>query len=285
MMSTSDLAERVPDFDKKEQYRASGAADMSAVVNVRGARGAKEIAAVALLAVVVVGGVELLLVLSNTPDYVFPRPSAIAVSLVQDFGSLYLQPLLVTMQTFFLGLAIGSSIGLTLAAVLTLRPSIEKLIAPYIIVMVTTPMIALVPFLMLQFGFGIEPRVIAVALASGPMVMLNAATGFKQTNAALVALGSSYGASTFQMFRKIRFPLALPMIIVGFMVGSIFGLLTAVGAEMVGGGSGLGNRLVYFSSLIEMPKFGAVLVIIAAFGVTIYTIFTLISKKWASWQA
>jgi NitT/TauT family transport system permease protein len=174
---------------------------------------------------------------------------------------------------------------LTLAALLTLRPAIEKLISPYIVIMVTTPMIALVPFLMLQMGFGIEPRVVAVALASGPMVMLNSATGFKQTNAALLALGSSYGASTFQMFHKIRFPLALPMIIVGFMVGSIFGLLTAVGAEMVGGGAGLGSRLVYFSSLIEMPRFGAVLVIIATFGVTIYAIFTLIAKKWTSWQA
>jgi NitT/TauT family transport system permease protein len=284
-MSANDLSERVPDFEKKEQSHARGAADMSAIVKVRGAKGAREAVQVFGLAVLVVGGLELLLLLTNTPDYVFPRPSAILVSLVQDFSTLFWEPLLVTMQTFFYGLAIGSSIGLTLAALLTLRPAIEKLISPYIVIMVTTPMIALVPFLMLQMGFGIEPRVVAVALASGPMVMLNSATGFKQTNAALLALGSSYGASTFQMFSKIRFPLALPMIIVGFMVGSIFGLLTAVGAEMVGGGAGLGSRLVYFSSLIEMPRFGAVLVIIATFGVTIYAIFTLIAKKWTSWQA
>jgi NitT/TauT family transport system permease protein len=284
-MATQILDQGVPDFEKKATDQAAGASNMSAIVNIPGAKGIKEIAQVIALAILVVGGVELLLVLTNTPEYVFPRPSAIGVSLVQDFGPLYLAPLLVTMQTFFYGLAIGSSIGLTLAAVLTLKPSLEKLIAPYIIIMVTTPMIALVPFLMLQFGFGIEPRVFAVALASGPMVMLNSATGFKQTSGALIALGASYGATTFQMFWKIRFPLALRMIIVGFMVGSIFGLLTAVGAEMVGGGSGLGNRLVYFSALIEMPKFGAVLVLIAAFGVSIYTIFTLISKKWASWEA
>lgn len=284
-MIANDLSEREPDLQKKEQGHARGVADMSSIVKVRGAKGAREVVAVLALAVFTVGGLELLLFLTDIPNYVFPRPSAIAASLVQDFGSLFWEPLLVTMQTFFSGLAIGSSIGLTLAALLTLRPSLEKLIAPYIVIMVTTPMIALVPVLMLLMGFGIEPRVVAVALASGPMVMLNSATGFKQANAALLALGLSYGASTFQMFQKIRFPLALPMILVGFMVGSIFGLLTAVGAEMVGGGSGLGSRLVYFSSLIEIPRFGAVLVIIATFGVTIYTIFTLIAKKWASWQA
>ncbi len=151
--------------------------------------------------------------------------------------------------------------------------------------MVTTPMIALVPFLMLRFGFGLTPRVIAVALASGPMVMINAATGFRRTNEALIALAYSYGATTFQIFRKIRFPLALPMIIVGYMVGSIFGLLTVVGAEMVGGGAGLGDRLVFFSSLVRMPQFGAVLIIVAALGVSLYLFFTFISNRWANWQA
>ena len=32
-------------------------------------------------------------------------------------------------------------------------------------------MLALVPLLILRFGFGYEPRIIAVALASGPMVI------------------------------------------------------------------------------------------------------------------
>ena len=100
----------------------------------------------------------------------------------------------------------------------------------------------------------------------------------------LIALGKSYGATEFQIFRKIRFPFALPMIIVGYMVGSIFGLLTAIGSEMVGGGSGLGNRLIYFSSLVKMADFGAVLVIVASFGVGIYSFFTFINRKWASWD-
>ena len=41
----------------------------------------------------------------------------------------------------------------------------------------------------------------------------------------------------------------MPMIIVGLMVGGIFGLLTAVGAEMVGGGTGLGQStdVLFFS--------------------------------------
>jgi NitT/TauT family transport system permease protein len=73
----------------------------------------------------------------------------------------------------------------------------EKIITPYILLLVTTPMIALVPLLILVFGFTLTPRIIAVALASGPMVMINAATGFRRTDLAKIALARSYGASTF----------------------------------------------------------------------------------------
>ena len=49
--------------------------------------------------------------------------------------------------------------------------------------------------------------------------MINSATGFRRTDLAKIALAKSYGASTFQIFKLIRFPLALPMIIVGLLVG------------------------------------------------------------------
>ena len=56
------------------------------------------------------------------------------------------------------------------------------------------------------------------------------------------------------------------MIIVGLMVGAIFGLLTAVGAEIVGSSEGLGNRLMFYSSRIQMANFWAVIVMLATDG-------------------
>ena len=73
--------------------------------------------------------------------------------------------------------------------------------------------------------------------------------------------------------------MAMPMIIVGLMVGSIFGLLTAVGADMVGGAAGLGNRLTYYSSMIRMPQFFAVILILAIMGISIYVLFYLARQE------
>ena len=39
---------------------------------------------------------------------------------------------------------------------------------------------------------------------------------------------------------------------------------------MVGGAEGLGNRLTYYSALIRMPQFFAIILILAVMGISIY---------------
>lgn len=236
------------------------------------------------LAVVVVIAIEVLVRYFDIPTYVFPKPSEIGAALVNNAPTLA-PHIGITLRDLLLGYVIGATFGIVLAAGITQFPFAEKVVTPYILILVTTPMMALVPLLILQFGFGEGPRIIAITLAVFPMVMINSATGFRRTDAGKLALAHLYGATTFQTFAKVRFPLALPMIIVGLMVGGIFGLLTAVGAEMVGGGTGLGNRLMYYSSLARMDSFFSVLVIISTIGVSLYVLFYFIGNKWASWEA
>ena len=244
----------------------------------------RQLAIILGVAVIVVTSIEVGLRIFDVPSYILPRPSEITGALVNNFPTVA-PHLAVTLQELLIGYVIGASIGIVLAAVVTQTPMVEKVITPYILILVMTPMLALVPLLILKFGFGMTPRIIAVALAVGPLVMINSATGFRRTDSAKLALARSYGATTFQIFTKVRFPLALPMIIVGLMVGAIFGLTTADGAEMVGGGQGLGSRLTYYSSLARMSSFFAVIVIIAIIGVSMYVLFYFIGKKWASWEA
>lgn len=280
------LLEKIPEFKKDTHVKPGeeGFVDWSALTSVPTAKNALEAAAIVGLAVVVIGGAEIIIQSLHVPAYVFPAPSGILRSLIQSWDQL-VPHLVVTLRELVIGYAIGAMIGMVLAAVITQFPFAEKLITPYILLLVTTPMLALVPLLILKLGFGEEPRIVAVALAVGPMVLINSSTGFRRTDLPKIALARSYGANTLQIFTKIRFPLALPMIIVGLMVGGIFGLLTAVGAEMVGGGSGLGNRLVYYSSIARMEPFFAVISIVAVIGLLLYVLFFIIGKKWASWEA
>jgi len=277
------LGDIIPEFNRKDEAGGVGLSGLGAIA-IGGNRTRLEVLVIVLVAVVIIGGDEVLLRALNVPQYILPKPSQIVTALFTEWPNLW-PHLLTTLYELFVGFAIGGSIGFVMAAVITQFPFVEKVVTPYILLLVTTPMVALVPLLILRFGFGSEPRIIAVALASGPMVMINSATGFRRTDLAKIALARSFGASTLQIFTKIRIPMAMPMIIVGLMVGSIFGLLTTIGAEMVGGAEGLGNRLTYYSSLIRMPQFFAIILILAIIGISIYVFFFWLGKKWASWEA
>jgi NitT/TauT family transport system permease protein len=276
--------DQIPEFNKKQAAAAGVGLSGMTSLGLGGHRTKLEVLVIILVAVVIVGGTEFLLTIFKVPHYVLPKPSQIIMALFTEWKFLW-PHLLITLYELFVGFAIGGSIGFVMAAVITQFPFVEKVVTPYILLLVTTPMLALVPLLILRFGFGSEPRIIAVALASGPMVMINSATGFRRVDLAKIALARSFGASTLQIFTKIRIPMAMPMIIVGLMVGSIFGLLTTIGAEMVGGAEGLGNRLTYYSALIRMPQFFAIILILAILGISIYVFFFWLGKKWASWEA
>jgi NitT/TauT family transport system permease protein len=275
------LGDKIPDFNRKETAEAGG---LGGGIGIGGNRTFFETLAIVLVAVIIVGGAEALLRFFEVPQYIMPKPSQIVMALFTEWHNIW-PHLITTLYELIVGFAIGASIGFVMAAVITQFPFVEKIVTPYILLLVTTPMLALVPLLILRFGFGSEPRIIAVALAAGPMVMINSATGFRRVDLAKIALARSFGANTFQIFTKIRIPMAMPMIIVGLMVGSIFGLLTTIGAEMVGGAEGLGNRLTYYSSLIRMPQFFAIILLLAIIGISIYVFFYWLGKKWASWEA
>jgi NitT/TauT family transport system permease protein len=261
------LHDKIPSFGNKGEKTEVGLAGGAGAFMDGSGRSAFETAIIVLVAVVIIGGAELLIRFFEVPLYILPPPSAIGAALISEWPFLW-PHLVTTICELLIGFSIGASIGFILAAVITQFPFAEKIITPYILLLVTTPMLAL-----------------AVALASGPMVMINSATGFRRVDLAKIALAKSFGASTFQIFTKIRIPMAMPMIMVGLMIGSIFGLLTTVGAEMVGGAEGLGNRLNYYSSMIRMPQFFAVIVLLATIGISIYVIFFQIGKKWTSWES
>jgi NitT/TauT family transport system permease protein len=282
----TELRETIPTFGKDAHPESQdvGVGNLSSLVRPQVVSTLGEAALLLVVAAVVLGSIEAYVRLADVKTYVFPAPSEIGTAFYHGIDSFWPQ-LLVTVRELLVGFAFGASIGITLAAIITQFPMVEKIITPYVLLLVTTPRIALVPLLILQWGFGSTPRYVACSLAVFPMVMINSATGFRRTDLAKIALARSYGASTFQIFVKVRFPLALPMIIVGLMVGSIFGLLTTVGAEMLGGKGGLGRSLMTYYGLITMDLFWAVIVLIALMGVAIYVIFYWIGKKWASWQA
>jgi NitT/TauT family transport system permease protein len=234
--------------------------------------------------VAVVGGLQFYLVAARVPTYVFPKPSQIAVAFVQEFSRTILPHLWITFQEVILGYLIGAVVGIVLGALVEHSRIVEAVITPYMLVLVTTPMVALVPLLMLRFGFSIITRIIACALGSGPVIMMNTVGGLRRTSQVRLELMKTLRASAWQTFIKVKFPSALPAISTGLVVGIIFSIITAVGAEFVGGAVGLGNRIMYFSQLIQTPKIYAIILTLSIMGITLYLLVYNFTAKITRWR-
>ncbi len=239
---------------------------------------------VPLLLVIVVAGLEALLRATNTPTYIFPKPSLIWGAFLEEFSRTILPHLWVTFQEVILGYLIGAAIGIVLGAIVEHSRIVEAVVTPYMLILVTTPMVALVPLLMLRFGFSIITRIIACALGCGPVIMMNTVGGLRRTSQVRLELMKTLHASDWQTFIKVKFPSALPSISTGLVVGIIFSIITAVGAEFVGGAVGLGNRIMYFSQLIQTPKIYAIILTLSIMGISLYLIVYWITLKLTSWK-
>jgi len=122
----------------------------------------------------------------------------------------------------------------------------EKL-APYVIgvanVFQTIPSLALLGFLIFIFGIGNDNAICALYLYAMLPVLQNTYTGLKSVPIHLVQAGRGMGMKEYQILMKVQLPIAMPIILAGIRVATVWVIGTATLASAIGGG-GLG-RLIF----------------------------------------
>ena len=153
----------------------------------------------------------------------------------------------------FVGLVIGSLLGLGLAVVMARFRLAERGILPYLVVSQTVPLIALAP-LVVSWGGKLEifgyvwPRwlsasVLGAFLAFFP-VAVGTLRGLKSSPPAAVELMESYAATWWQTLRKLRFPAAVPFIVPAMKLAASASVIGVVVAEISTGLKGGIGRLI-----------------------------------------
>ena len=221
---------------------------------------------------------EFIVAVFQIPAWVFPPASTAIKALFVNWSVLY-PHLLITLEALTIGYVLAVFVGVILAVLLVNFPVIEKALTPYILFAVTFPAVALVPILMLWFGFGITVKVIPVTIGSGALIMMNALSGFSDIDPLYLDLMKSLKATRYREMIDVRFPVALPSIFTGLILGAILGIITTVAAEFVGGSTGLGNRLAYYATTLRTDIMFAIIILLAVVAIAFYTVIRLISIK------
>ncbi len=114
----------------------------------------------------------------------------------------------------------------------------------------TIPGIALLAFMIPLFGIGVAPAVVALFLYSLLPILRNTYTGIIEAAPEAVAAGRALGMTEGQLLRRVRLPLAAPVIMAGIRTAAVINVGTATLAAFIGAG-GLGDPIVAGLSLSD----------------------------------
>ena len=141
---------------------------------------------------------------------------------------------------------------------------------PLLIATQSLPKVALAPLILVWLGIGMESKLAIAWLVAFFPIVVDTATGLRNTPAEFLDLATAVRASPFQTFWKIRFPAALPFVISGSKVAITLAVIGAVIGEFIGSNEGLGNLLLVANSQINIPLAFACLIGLAVIGIGLY---------------
>jgi NitT/TauT family transport system permease protein len=240
----------------------------------------------ALSVLIIVGlalvGWEIVVHIREIPPYLLPAPTAVVRELIQRGGH-YLRAAAVTLAEALAGLFLGIIVGIGVAIVITFWSALERGVLALAILIKATPIVAIVPLLIIWFGFGPGPKVIVVGLMTFFPVLVNVHAGLHAVDAAVLAYFHSLNANRWELFVHARWPAALPYLFAALKVVGPLSLVGAVVAEWAGASSGLGRTMWLAYTNLNMPALFAAVACSALMGIGIYGAVIALEERVIFW--
>lgn len=221
--------------------------------------------------------------LTKTPIYIMPAPSAILKHLGTHWWSLWGAGL-VTLAEAVAGLVLGTVIGLMLAVLINFWQRLEQGIMSLALLIKSTPIIAIAPILTIWLGFGPAPKVIITALLTFFPVLINALSGFRSVDPALLDLMRSLNATPQEIFMHVRWPGARPFLFAALRVVAPLAMIGAVVAEWMGASTGLGRNMWLAYTNLNMPALFAAVVVLTVLSTAVFQIVIHLERRSLFWQ-
>ncbi len=226
----------------------------------------------------------LIAVLERHPGTLWPDPAQVATALWQ-LRVAFVQNAATTVEEAAIGFAAAVTLAVAIALVSERYRPLAGSLHRLAISVYSLPLIALAPVLVLWTGSGLTTKVIIAALASFFPVLINLTQALRTTDPAALELMRTGGASSWQVFRHVELPYALPVLFAAFTVAAPAAILGAMLAEWVGANSGLGIQLLNSMQNDDIPELYASLAVASVLSLVAWLAFTLLGRWLFPWHA
>lgn len=236
------------------------------------------------LVVVLLAAWELYARASGLSPFVLPPPSRVVAALweFRDQAIRHVVPtVLETLIGFGISIAAATAAAIALDRVAIARRAVE----PLLVGSQTIPIVAIAPLIVVWFGFGLLPKVLVVVLVTFFPITIALLDGFSSTRPEATELMRSFGASSDQTFRKVRWPSGLPGFFTGLRISATYAVVAAVIAEYVGATDGLGIWMQLSQRSFRTDLVFAAILLTAVLSVALYAAVVAAERALIPWSA
>ncbi len=168
------------------------------------------------------------------------RFALITVLLLLFIGACGIWPQsMITLSSVLVSVALCFAIGVPLGIIASYNPRFKNIQNVVLDAMQTLPYFCyLIPVLMF-FGGGIVSAVLATVIYSIPPIIRLTSLGLTQVSGTFSEVSRSFGGTTLQTLNKVKFPLAVPSLVIGFNQTVIMAFAMQIVTPLIGG-KGLG---------------------------------------------
>jgi len=162
---------------------------------------------------------------------------------------------------------------------------VERILNPYVDFMQCTPIIAMVPLMVIWFGIGFWSRVAVVVILSTWSVMINVTAGVKGTPRILMEVAQVYHLSEQRIVRDIALPNAVPLIFAGLRIALGKALIGMIIGEIEITVVGLGGMAATFGGSFRTAYLLAAIMASSIVGVATAALLTWSLGRFFPWVA
>lgn len=228
---------------------------------------------------------QLLTVLQVYPAFIIPAPGEVFGRFMEVWadGSL-LRHSLVTLQAVLAGLGGGVAIGVALGYLIARSRLLEDALAPLIVGLQSTPIVAWAPLLVIWFGSGLTSKAITSALIVFFPTLVNTVVGLRNVPPSLRDLLRVHSASRWQTLTVLEIPAALPVFLGGLKISATLAVIGAVVGEFVSADAGLGYLITLARSRYDTALVLVAVVALALMARLLYGVVATLERRLLAWQ-
>lgn len=182
------------------------------------------------------------------------------------------------------GFVIGATAGVVCGVVFYLLPIIRDALQPTVSALNSTPRIALAPLFVLWFGLGALSKIVLAVSLVFFVLLANTLAGLQSADRDHLLLGRSLGVSRTKALRLFVLPSALPSVFAGLQLGLVYSFLGVVAGEMLGGTTGLGARMAFYTGTFQTNAFFAALLVLLVVAIALSQVMYRLERRLLTWK-